>query len=221
VIRWIQFITLEGIGDGVVTVDSDGIISYINPVAQKLSIIESEELVGAFFDLAFPIADESGDNPLRELIHAQFDVTDDAVIYEKGLLNHADGTEFIIDITAGKLTDADGEILGFVYLLRDVTETVLMHSQLNYQATHDALTGLINRNEFERRLVQTIHESRDYGTQNALLYIDLDQFKVVNDTCGHQVGDELLKQITSIMSGAGRESDILARLGGGTSSVSS
>jgi len=207
-------ITLEGIGDGVVTVDRDGIITYINPIAQQLSIIQSEELVGMLFDIAFPIADESGINPLRELIHAQFDATDDTVIYEKGLLNHADGTEFIIDITAGKLTDADEEILGFVYVLRDVTEAVLMHSQLNYQATHDALTGLINRNEFERRLIQSIHESRDYNTQNALLYIDLDQFKVVNDTCGHQVGDELLKQITSIMSNAGRESDTLARLGG-------
>ena len=207
-------ITLEGIGDGVVTVDKDGIISYINPAAQQLSIIESKELVGMFFDAAFPIVDESGDNPLRELIHAQFDATDDAIIYEKGLLNHADGTEFIIDITAGKLTDTDDEILGFVYVLRDVTEAMLMHSQLNYQATHDALTGLINRNEFERRLIQSIYESRDYNSPNALLYIDLDQFKVVNDTCGHQVGDELLKQITAIMSNAGRESDILARLGG-------
>ncbi len=207
-------ITLEGIGDGVVSVDRAGVITYINPVGQQLSIIESEELVGIPFDAAFPIVDESGDNPLRELIHAQFDATDDAIIYEKGLLNHPDGTEFIIDITAGKLTNANEETLGFVYVLRDVTEAVLMHSQLNYQATHDALTGLINRNEFERRLIQSIHESRDYNTQNALLYIDLDQFKVVNDTCGHQVGDELLKQITAVMSNAGRESDILARLGG-------
>jgi len=207
-------ITLEGIGDGVVTVSNDGIIIYINPAARNLSILESEELEGMFFDVVLPIADESGMNPLRELIQAQFEVTDDTIICEKGLLNHTDGTEFIIDITAGRLTDTDNETLGFVYLLRDVTETVLMHSQLNYQATHDALTGLINRTEFERRLIQTIYDSRDYKTQNALLYIDLDQFKIVNDTCGHQVGDELLKQITTIMSSAGRESDTLARLGG-------
>lgn len=207
-------ITLEGIGDGVVTVDVDGIIIYINQVARNLSLLASEELKGSLFDVAFPISDESGENPLRELIHAEFEATGDNIICEKGLLQHTDGTEFIFDITTGKLTDENEQILGYVYVLRDVTEAVLMHSQLNYQATHDALTGLLNRNEFERRLIQHIHDSKEYGTQNALLYIDLDQFKVVNDTCGHQVGDELLKQLTTLMSHAGRESDTLARLGG-------
>jgi diguanylate cyclase (GGDEF)-like protein/PAS domain S-box-containing protein len=207
-------ITLDGIGDGVVTVDNDGIIIYSNPVARQLSVFEGDELRGIFFDVAFPIADDSGENSIRELITAQFEATNDTTVDEKGLLNHTDGTEFIIDITAGKLTGADHKVLGFVYVLRDVTEAILMHGQLNYQATHDSLTGLINRGEFERRLIQIIHESKEHKTHNALLYIDLDQFKVVNDTCGHQVGDELLKQLTTIMSNTGRESDTLARLGG-------
>ncbi|MCW8982752.1 MAG: diguanylate cyclase, partial [Gammaproteobacteria bacterium] len=207
-------ITLEGIGDGVVTVDNDGIIIFSNPVAHQLSVFKEEQLNGVLFDVAFPIADEGGEESLSELIHAQFDATDDTTLDEKGILHHADGSEFIINITASKLTNAEGETLGFVYVLRDVTESVLMHSQLNYQATHDTLTGLINRGEFELRLIQTIHESKEHKTINALLYIDLDQFKVVNDTCGHQVGDELLQQLTSIMSQAGRESDTLARLGG-------
>ncbi|MDH3355314.1 MAG: EAL domain-containing protein, partial [Chromatiales bacterium] len=207
-------ITLEGIGDGVVTVDRDGIIIYSNPIARQLSVLEGEDLEGILFDIAFPIADESGINSISELIVAQFEVTEEITIDEKGVLNHVDGSEYIIDITAGKLTGSGDEVLGFVYVLRDITETVLMHSQLNYQATHDNLTGLINRGEFERRLIQTLHDSKEYKTFNALLYIDLDQFKVVNDTCGHQVGDELLKQLTTLMANAGRESDTLARLGG-------
>ena len=87
-------------------------------------------------------------------------------------------------------------------------------NQLSFQATHDALTGLINRREFEVRVNQAIKSSKHDNKNHAMLYIDLDQFKVVNDTCGHHAGDELLKQLTSRLEGLLRESDTLARLGG-------
>ncbi|MCI0399781.1 MAG: EAL domain-containing protein [Gammaproteobacteria bacterium] len=96
----------------------------------------------------------------------------------------------------------------------DVTEARQLSEELSYQASHDVLTGLVNRREFERRLKRVLHSSRADQTEHALLYLDLDRFKTINDTCGHLAGDELLRQLGEVLRGTVRSRDTLARLGG-------
>ena len=113
------------------------------------------------------------------------------------------------------MRNRDGAIVGTVVVFRDVSRERRLGRALNYQATHDALTGLINRREFERRLQSAVEGARQSErSTRALIYVDLDQFKVVNDTCGHPAGDQLLKQITALLQARIRGSDTLARLGG-------
>jgi diguanylate cyclase (GGDEF)-like protein len=106
------------------------------------------------------------------------------------------------------------EIDGYVVTLYDVTLDRQSARELTKQAMHDPLTGLINRRGFERRLQEAVDKSVGGAMQNSVCFIDLDHFKVVNDTCGHQAGDELLKQVTSAMHAKVRDSDVFARLGG-------
>lgn len=112
------------------------------------------------------------------------------------------------------LVDSEGLITSYVSIQEDVTETLLMTEKLSYHATHDSLTHLINRHEFDRRLERVITLAQNSDSEHALCYIDLDQFKIVNDTCSHTAGDELLRQISSLISQVIRRSDTLARLGG-------
>jgi diguanylate cyclase (GGDEF)-like protein len=102
------------------------------------------------------------------------------------------------------------EVLGVVLVLHDVTENRSMARQLSYQAAHDALTGLINRREFEARLQSALVSARYENERHALCYLDMDQFKIVNDTCSHSAGDKLLKDVAGILQDCLRESDILA-----------
>jgi len=125
-----------------------------------------------------------------------------------------DGQELAIDNSAAPIRDRDGRVLGAVMVFRDVTEQRRLMQQVSYQATHDALTGLVNRREFERRLDLMLKHAKEQHQQHALCYLDLDQFKVVNDTCGHIAGDELLRQLTALLKTRVRERDALARLGG-------
>jgi diguanylate cyclase (GGDEF)-like protein len=108
----------------------------------------------------------------------------------------------------------DGRILGAVLVFRDATEARRIGLQMAHQATHDALTGLVNREEFEHRLKRVMETTRIQEADHALCYLDLDQFKVINDTCGHAAGDELLRQVGRLLKQHVRERDTLARLGG-------
>ena len=136
-----------------------------------------------------------------------------------GLANHTvlisrHGTEFGIADSAAPIRNARGEVLGVVLVFHDVTEQRRMSGEMSHRATHDALTGLANRAEFETRLRRALLKSHEDGSENALLYIDLDQFKLVNDACGHAAGDQLLQQVSQLLSAAVRDRDTLARLGG-------
>jgi diguanylate cyclase (GGDEF)-like protein len=124
-----------------------------------------------------------------------------------------DGSMMIAEYSAYPLREND-VISGAVLVFRDVTEAQALASQLAWQASHDALTGLVNRQEFERRVVNVLDNAHREGGAHALCYLDLDQFKVVNDTCGHAAGDELLCQISTLLEGRMRQRDTLARLGG-------
>ena len=125
-----------------------------------------------------------------------------------------DGKEYSVRDSAAPIYDRSGAALGAVLVFKDVTQLRGMEREMVYLASHDALTGLINRREFEVRLKRAIRGARAERRQHVLLYLDLDEFKVVNDTCGHLAGDEMLKQVTALLRSRVRRSDVLARLGG-------
>jgi diguanylate cyclase (GGDEF)-like protein len=124
------------------------------------------------------------------------------------------GNEAAIEQTVAPISGADGRVLGAVLVFRDVSEQRRMAREMSYRATHDALTGLVNRSDFESRLQQTLRLAHAEASAHALMYIDLDQFKLVNDACGHAAGDQLLRQVAALLKQCVRSRDTLARLGG-------
>jgi diguanylate cyclase (GGDEF)-like protein/PAS domain S-box-containing protein len=127
---------------------------------------------------------------------------------------HRQGTTVWVNLGVSLLRDADGEPQAFVTVLQDITVEQAMSEELSYQARHDSLTGLFSRTEFEKQLSRLLQSTQNAGKHHAFCYLDLDQFKVINDTCGHIAGDELLRRLGPILSGEIREQDIIARLGG-------
>jgi diguanylate cyclase (GGDEF)-like protein/PAS domain S-box-containing protein len=208
-------VTLESIGDGVVTAGIDGLIEYLNPVAEGLTGWPLREAIGQPLAAVLRTREETVHRPLLDPVR-QCMLERRSIRHPEGVLvQHRDGSrESAVEFTASPLRDHTEQIIGTVIALHDVTTLRNMARQLAWQARHDPLTGLINRSEFELRLGQALESARGAGIQHALCYLDLDQFKIVNDTCGHVAGDELLKQLTSQLQTRVRETDTLARLGG-------
>ncbi|MGE5657735.1 MAG: EAL domain-containing protein [Actinomycetota bacterium] len=207
-------VTLQSIGDGVITTDASGRISSINPVAAKLTGWSTTEALGLPLPQVLRIVHEITRAPLDNI--AQI-VLHEGRIVDQGnniLLIARSGREFAIDHSAAPIHASDGRIIGAVVVFRDVTQVRNQARQLSWQATHDALTGLINRREFEYQLEQAINSAQNHHQHHALLYLDLDRFKIVNDTCGHVAGDELLRQISELFKNRIRKTDTIARLGG-------
>lgn len=206
--------TLHSIGDGVITTNANGIVEQMNARAEALTGWTCKQARGKPLSRVFKIVDELSHDPLPNPVIQC--LLEDKIIR---LTNHPvlisrTGERHSVRNTAAPIRDRTGKLLGAVMVLHDVTESHKMARQLAYQASHDALTGLVNRREFERRLEHAVAGSKEYGLQHALCYLDLDQFKIVNDTVGHRAGDALLKQVTSLLSSMVRERDTLARLGG-------
>jgi diguanylate cyclase (GGDEF)-like protein/PAS domain S-box-containing protein len=208
-------VTLQSIGDAVITTDASGRIEYLNPVAEDLTGWESREACGRPLAEVFNILNETTREPLEDPVSRA--LREDRVIAvsdHTALLNRR-GQEIAIQDSAAPIRDRAGGIIGAVMVFHDVSKERRLRRALAYQASHDALTGLINRREFESRLNEALLSARsDDMTTHVVLYLDLDQFKLVNDTCGHQAGDRLLKQITGILQTRIRTSDTIARLGG-------
>ncbi len=207
-------VTLHCIGDAVITTDTHAVVDYLNPVAELLTGWATVEAQGKHLSEVFQIVNEQTRQPAADPVARCF-----AAGKIVGLANHTvligrNGQEYHIDDSAAPIRGRDGQVLGAVLVFHDITETRRLTRQLEYDATHDALTGLINRPEFERRLTRALASAQHYGARHALCYVDLDQFKLVNDTAGHAAGDELLRQINTILSGMFRERDTLARIGG-------
>ena len=208
-------VTLQSIGDGVITTDAQGRIDYINPVAQDLTGWDLRgargKPIGEIMTIVNQISRASVEHPVTRCLKEGRVITleDNAV-----LINH-EGVEIPIQDSAAPIRDRMRNIIGAVMVFHDISKETRLFRQLSYQASHDATTGLINRQEFVNRLVTAIGDSHQNPSHtHALLYIDLDQFKVVNDTFGHTAGDELLRQVMEVIQSNIRSSDILARLGG-------
>jgi diguanylate cyclase (GGDEF)-like protein/PAS domain S-box-containing protein len=205
--------TLESITDGVITTNIAGTIEYLNPVAERL-VNDPAGAIGSHYSRVLPLVEEASGEKLDDLVELTLQHHASFVNASNGLLQRNDGHEFVLKVSTAAMHDSEGNLIGAVLVLHDITETMQMTRQLNYQASHDTLTGLVNRREFERRLTRAIHSAVELGEEHVLFYMDLDQFKVVNDTCGHRAGDELLKQLATQLDYSLRDSDILARLGG-------
>jgi diguanylate cyclase (GGDEF)-like protein/PAS domain S-box-containing protein len=208
-------VTLQSIGDAVITADSAGRIDYMNPVAESLTGWEAREARGRSIDTVLKLVDErtraASDNPVIRCLREGQALGP----VEHTVLVNSRGQEIAIQDSAAPILDRAGNLVGAVMVFHDVSKERRLHRALHYQANHDALTGLINRREFENRLTAAVETARTHGGSiHALLYLDLDQFKLVNDTCGHPAGDQLLKQITGVLQSRLRGCDTLARLGG-------
>jgi diguanylate cyclase (GGDEF)-like protein/PAS domain S-box-containing protein len=207
-------VTLQSIGDGVVTTDAEGRVDYINPVAQDLTGLETRNARGKPIGEIMMIINEHtrapAENPVLRCLREGRVIA----LAENSVLINQQGVEVPIQDSAAPIRDRIGNVIGAVMVFHDVSRESRLFRQLSYQASHDSLTGLINRREFENRLVSALDSAHHSGLGHALLYLDLDQFKVVNDTFGHTAGDELLRQISELAQANIRSTDIVARLGG-------
>lgn len=207
-------VTLRSIGDAVITTDMDGNVEFINPVAESLTGWNGQEATGHALEDIFNIIHEETRLPAPNPVLACLKVNKIQQLPGNTLLISKDQQEFCIQDSAAPIHDKSGKPVGAVLVFSDMTESRTLSRDLAYQASHDPLTGLINRREFELRLKRILNSQKEAPSHHAFCYLDLDQFKVVNDTCGHTAGDELLKQIAAILHSKVSVRDTLARLGG-------
>jgi diguanylate cyclase (GGDEF)-like protein/PAS domain S-box-containing protein len=206
-------ITLASIGDAVITTDSHGKLTFLNPTAELFTGWNNSDAKDNPLKRVFRIANVATQDPINNPIDDCLKKAGKQIGNKECLLFRKDGQKYVIDYSVAPIHDEKENVIGTVLTFRDVTEQRRLTQKLAYQAAHDPLTGLLNRDEFETRLAKVLASTHD-GNSHALLYLDLDQFKVVNDTCGHSAGDELLRQVTLLLHSRLRTRDTLARLGG-------
>ncbi|HEY6093900.1 MAG TPA: EAL domain-containing protein [Gallionellaceae bacterium] len=207
-------LTLHSIGDAIVTIDMLGRVTYLNKIAEGLtgwSNVEAHnQAVGKVLDIFLP-GDERAVFGSFNAEVALGNQLEQKIVARLVARNHI---ESAIEYQISPILDEFDRPIGGVIVLHDVTQSTELSRRLSWAASHDALTGLINRAEFETRLAELLNDALHGTQEHALMYLDLDQFKVVNDTCGHQAGDELLRQLANKLEGLVRATDTLARLGG-------
>ena len=202
---------LESALDCVISIDASSIVTEINPATEKTFGYKRSSMVG--HDLAELIIPAELREKHRTGLKRLLTTSESKILNTRieTVAQHADGHEFPIELSITRFDDENETF--FTAYLRDLTEAYQLRDKLTYQASHDALTGLMNRRAFEKH-VKCIFSEVDGDSQHCMLYLDLDQFKVVNDSCGHVAGDELLRQISQLLHKGKRASDTLARLGG-------
>lgn len=207
-------VTLKSIGDAVITTDALGKVQYLNPAAVRMTGWSTVEAKGKPTSEIFLAIDRFTRKPVANPVDL---VLQENRIYELDndtLLIARDGSEYAVENSVAPIRDSQNKLIGVVIVFHDVTQSRNLAQELSWQATHDPLTGLYNRRKFEEEVDLAIKDSHNNNTTHAFCYLDLDRFKIVNDTCGHVAGDELLKQVTKLLKQRIRDSDIFARLGG-------
>src|SRR5271154_1472615 len=207
-------ITLQSIGDGVVTTDAVSTIDYINPVAEQLTGWRLEDAMGRPVEEIFRAFHEETCEPLENPLTVSIRRARPIKSVRPMLLIRRDGNELYVESTAAPIRDGAGHVAGGVLVFHDVSEARELNRRLSYHASHDLLTGLVNRREFENRLERALKSAKAREASYALCYLDIDQFKIVNDTCGHSAGDALLGQVGALLKSKVRWRDTLSRLGG-------
>ncbi len=207
-------VTLSSISDGVIRTDTEGRIDFLNPTAERMLGVRLHEVQGLAVSQVYQTDSENGDadseNAVDRCLH-EARVIEPA---ESAKLPSRDGSDYWVRESASPIFDGSGELQGAVLVFTDFSQLEELKRRMEFLATHDPLTGLINRREFELRLASAVTAASRGDRCFALCYLDLDEFKVVNDTCGHGAGDDLLRQLTSVLDAVIPDKDTLARLGG-------
>jgi diguanylate cyclase (GGDEF)-like protein/PAS domain S-box-containing protein len=204
-------ITLDSIGEAVICTDIDMNVTFMNPVAEKLSGWPQDHALGQHILAILRITFGDGGPALENIHSGDFSRM---AIEQDVVLHCRNGGSYDIHYSITPLTTLDGQSIGSVLVIQDVTESRKMLKQLSYSASHDSLTHLANRISFENHLKRLLQSAGDNRQRHALVFIDLDRFKAVNDTAGHAAGDALLRELSSLMLSMLRTGDFLARLGG-------
>jgi len=207
-------VTLESIGDGVISTDMNGYITYLNPIAEQLCGWHRTRAVGLPINDVFTIVNEHTRQALVNSVQRCLAEERNIELSKNVLLINKNGAEFSIQDSASPIRNNEGKMCGVVMVFHDITKSSQLTRNLDWQASHDSLTQLYNRHEFEQRLKAAFQAAQESNLVHSMLYIDLDQFKIVNDTCGHIAGDELLRQIATLLQKRIRDGDTFARLGG-------
>jgi len=207
-------VTLRSIGDGVITTDPSGSVIWLNPVAEELIGFSTAEGRGRPISEVFHIVDEASGDLAPDPVRRCFDEHSQSGHAGDTLLVSRCGERRWIEVSAAPIRNEQGDVFGAVLVFHDVSEQRMAANEMTWRATHDELTGLVNRVEFESRLQQLLDGTRQTDDHHALLFLDLDRFKIVNDTCGHAAGDQLLRQVSRLLARTVRAEDLLVRLGG-------
>lgn len=208
-------ITLESIGEGVITADTEGVIDYLNGAAEKLTGTTRENAIGKRMTALMTLVDENDRKDLGDPVARCLSERRQVGLGRRALMISSDGSrELSVELTASPIIGTGDTVAGAVVIMHDVTEIRGLTRRISYQAAHDALTGLINRVEFERQLADALESGHGDSVNSVLCYMDLDRFKAVNDTCGHLAGDNMLREIAKLIRDQVRDSDFVARLGG-------
>ena len=210
-----QLLALQSLAEAIIATDKDGRITFLNPAAEHLTGTAAAEALGKLLEDIVSLVDETDrrllSDPVRQALTSGAPVN---LSRRALLLSRNNGNERSIELSASPIRNSAQELIGAVVLLHDVTEMRGLARQMSYQATHDALTGLVNRREFERRLEEAIESGHRGDGQHVLCYLDLDRFKIVNDSSGHLAGDSMLREVAKLLRDAVRDSDTVGRLGG-------
>ncbi|HWZ62343.1 MAG TPA: EAL domain-containing protein [Steroidobacteraceae bacterium] len=210
-----QQLALASLAEAIIATDERGRINFMNPAAERLTGSEVAATSGKLLEEIVSLVDESDRRLLSDPVHQALASGVPVTLGRRALLlSRSNGSERSIELSASPMRSEANEVVGAVLLLHDVTELRGLARQMSYQATHDALTGLVNRREFERRLEEAIEGGHRGDGQHVLCYLDLDRFKLVNDTSGHLAGDSMLREVAKLLRDAVRDSDTVARLGG-------
>ncbi|MGK7942631.1 MAG: EAL domain-containing protein [Crocosphaera sp.] len=206
-------VTLKCIGEAFIATNTQGIIKEFNPMAEQLTGWTAQEAIENPISTIFQLIDEEGNKQENPLYPVLKNGQSEKEIFV-GTLVAKDKEQYKIDMIITPILDQESQILGAVLIFRDITAFSKITAQLSWDATHDTLTGLVNQQEFKKQLSLALESSKNENIEHSLCYLDLDRFKIVNDSCGHAAGDELLQQITYLLQERIRNSDVLARLGG-------
>ena len=201
-------ITLASLGEAVITTDIEGCLTFMNRATEDLTRCAASDAIGRPLSSLFGIVDEA-----NEVSRLHEDHIGTHFSLDRIRLVRRDSSTVAVSVIGAPL-QSDGQVSGAVLVFHDLTREHEFVAQLSWQASHDSLTGLSNRREFEARLEDALSKSPDQRSRCAVMFIDLDQFKVVNDTCGHAAGDLLLKRASEVLLSALKSTDLLARLGG-------
>jgi diguanylate cyclase (GGDEF)-like protein/PAS domain S-box-containing protein len=207
-------VTLYSIGEGVICTNLKGEVEELNAAASSMLGCLHHDAIGRPVTEVLRLSPEGEPSrpldPVGRVLSRSGLVTSD----DKAILSRSNGEELAVEYTASPIHDRDHKLLGSILVFRDVTQMRSLSSQLSYHAHHDGLTGLINRREFEARVSRALEDAQRHDREAWLCFIDLDQFKIINDTCGHLAGDEQLKRVAGALSSRIRDEDLVARLGG-------